>query len=198
MIAPDKGSHPSAGRTRQKARTREALLQALHALLDEGEDPSVAQVADAAGVSRTTAYRYFPDQQALLAAAMPETGLSSLLPEDAPADPAVRLGLTLDAHFAFMRRWEPQLRAALRSSLLPDAPRPTLRGGRAVLWYEQALPGPEGARHELSVRLRAAAGIEPYIWLTDVAGLSPDAACRLMRENALAILAATLSGATGT
>lgn len=197
VTALGKRPYPSTGRTRQKARTREALLHALQALLDAGQDPSVAQVADAAGVSRTTAYRYFPDQQALLAAAMPETGLSSLLPDDAPDDPVVRLNVTLDAHFDFLRRWEPQLRAALRSSLLPGASRPTLRGGRAVLWYEQALPGPENARHELAVRLRAAAGIEPYIWLTDVAGLSPDEACRLMRENALAVLAsASVNDAT--
>ncbi len=198
MSASDKGSYPSTGRTRQKARTRETLLLALQTLLDEGQDPSVAQVADAARVSRTTAYRYFPDQQALLAAAMPETGLSSLLPDDAPSDPVVRLGLILDAHFEFLRRWEPQLRAALRSSLLPGASRPALRGGRAVLWYEQAMLGREGG-HALAVRLRAAAGIEPYIWLTDVAGLDPDEAFRVMRENAFAVLASDpLNGATGT
>lgn len=203
MIAADKGYPDRPGRVRQKARTREALIRALHVLLEAGADPSVADVAEATGISRTTAYRYFPDQRALLHAALPETGSRTLLADQAPSDPRERLGLALDAHFDFLRRWEPQLRAALRASLLPGAARPTLRGGRAVTWYQEALAPlgtvrPDIDLHDLAVRLRSVAGIEPYVWLTDVAGLTSDHACALMREHALTLFDATLrSGDAG-
>lgn len=172
-------------------------MAVLRDLLKDGQDPSVADVAAIAGISRTTAYRYFPDKEALLHAALPETGSGSLLGEDPPSDVRDRMARTLDAHFDFIRMWEPQLRAALRLSLTPGAARPTLRGGRAIGWYRDALspldgsPGIDAAA--LAVRLRAAAGIEPYVWLRDVAGLSADQAFGVMRANALDILDAALA-----
>jgi len=186
------------GRARQKSRTREELVAVLRDLLKDGQDPSVADVAALAGISRTTAYRYFPDKEALLHAALPETGLASLLGEDPPLDVRARLERTLDAHFQFIRTWDPQLRAALRLSLTPGTVRPTLRGGRAVGWYREALSPLESAGSGidiagLAVRLRAVAGIEPYVWLRDVAGLTQDQAFAAMRANALDILDAALA-----
>ena len=175
------------------------MVAVLRDLLKDGQDPSVADVAAIAGISRTTAYRYFPDKEALLHAALPETGLGSLLGEDPPSDIHARLERTLDAHFEFIRAWEPQLRASLRLSLTPGAARPTLRGGRAVGWYRDALAPLEsnGAGVDtaaLAVRLRAVAGIEPYVWLRDVAGLPQAKAFGVMRANALDILGAALAG----
>ncbi len=186
------------GRTRQKSRTREELVSVLRDLLKDGRDPSVAEVAAIAGISRTTAYRYFPDKEALLHAALPETGLVSLLGEDPPSDVHARLERTLEAHFDFIRAWEPQLRASLRLSLTPAAARPTLRGGRSVGWYRDALSPLETAGTgidiaALAVRLRAVAGIEPYVWLRDVAGLRTGQAFDVMRANALDILDAALA-----
>src|SRR5581483_1868469 len=57
------------GRVAQKQRTRMQLLQAARELRAAGRVPSVADVADASGISRTTAYRYFPTQEMLLAEA---------------------------------------------------------------------------------------------------------------------------------
>src|SRR5450432_3450677 len=57
---------PSGERVQQKSRTRSALLTAAVALVSAGGAPSVAEVADAARVSRRTAYRYFPTQEQLL------------------------------------------------------------------------------------------------------------------------------------
>src|SRR5215471_17416466 len=54
------------GRYKQKRRTRAALLTAARALIQQGTIPSVADAADAADVSRRTAYRYFPTQEQLL------------------------------------------------------------------------------------------------------------------------------------
>ncbi|MEI2778091.1 MAG: TetR/AcrR family transcriptional regulator [Tetrasphaera sp.] len=193
----------SGGRVKQKARTRNALVEALRELLARGQDPSVADVAAAAGISRTTAYRYFPDRHSLLGSALPETGQVSLL-DDAEqlrvTDPVTRFELALTRHFAFMRRWEPQLRAALRASLEGND-QPMLRGGRAVRWYADALAPLSQSRPELdvdalAVRLRAVAGIEPHVWLTGVAGLSRSASYDVMRANAMAVLADALGPAS--
>src|ERR1700682_3085059 len=55
------------GRTKQKQRTRAALLDAAADLARRGGSPSIAQVADAANISHATAYRYFPNTQSLWA-----------------------------------------------------------------------------------------------------------------------------------
>lgn len=46
-------------RTNQKERTRSAIVDACEALLDRGIDPSIDEIAEEAGVSRATVYRYF-------------------------------------------------------------------------------------------------------------------------------------------
>ncbi|MDQ6946338.1 MAG: TetR/AcrR family transcriptional regulator [Actinomycetota bacterium] len=53
-------------REKQKRRTRTAILAAATELIRAGREPTVAEVADAADVSRATAYSYFPSQQELL------------------------------------------------------------------------------------------------------------------------------------
>ena len=53
-------------RVQQKGRTRQALLSAAVQLVTSGARPTVAEVADAASVSRRTAYRYFPTQEQML------------------------------------------------------------------------------------------------------------------------------------
>ncbi len=56
----------------QRNRTRRDLLAAARELVSEGLAPGVADAADRAGVSRTTAYRYFASQHSLLAEAAVE------------------------------------------------------------------------------------------------------------------------------
>jgi len=186
-------SYERSGRTGQKSRTLSALVEATRRLMGEGAIPTVEQAAEAAGVGRTTAYRYFPSQNALVQAAHPELTATSLLGADAPADGRARFEIALDEHLRILREWEPQLRASLRLSLDPRAPRSPLRGGRAIGWFLDAL-APLGVTHpdldlrSLAVHLRSAVGIESYVWLTDVAGLTPDAALEVMRTNARVLL----------
>ncbi|MBV9485355.1 MAG: hypothetical protein JO246_04800, partial [Frankiaceae bacterium] len=87
--------YEETGRTNQKRRTREALVAAARDIVASGRTPSVEEAARAAAISRTTAYRYFPTQHALLSAAHPETAKSSLLPKHPPEDPVERLDLVL-------------------------------------------------------------------------------------------------------
>jgi AcrR family transcriptional regulator len=53
-------------RENQKRRTRNAIIAAAAELVRSGRQPTVAEVADAAEVSRATAYGYFRTQQELL------------------------------------------------------------------------------------------------------------------------------------
>ena len=48
------------------------MVDATRELLAEGMAPTVEQAAERAAVSRTTAYRYFPNQRALLIASYPQ------------------------------------------------------------------------------------------------------------------------------
>jgi AcrR family transcriptional regulator len=187
------------GRTRQKARTRAALLDAARELLAEGRTPNVEEAAEAAGVSRATAYRYFPNQRALLVATHPEIEATALLGEDAPADPHQRLDRTIGELIRLTIETEPELRTMLRLSL---EPRPgeelLLRQGRAIGWIEQALAPLRGrlsrpALRRLVLAIRSACGIEALVWLTDVAGLSRQQAAELMRWSALALLSTALT-----
>jgi AcrR family transcriptional regulator len=185
--------YEATGRQNQKSRTRAALVAAARAMLADGESPSVEGAARAAGISRTTAYRYFPTVDALVAAAHPEIELSSLLEEDAPADVRERLDRVLDEHFRVVREWEPQLRASLAASVRPGAAPQVLRQGRAIGWIADALRPLRDGRsaaevRQIAVRIRAVAGIESFVWLVDVAGLSRRRALVVMRQNVHAVL----------
>ena len=191
----------NGGRVAQKHRTREALIAAARQLVANGEAPTVEAAAEAASISRTTAYRYFPNQRALLGAAHPETVATSLLPVDAPDDVALRLDLVIDAFTRMLLDTEAQQRTMLRLSLEADpverAQLP-LRQGRGIRWIEDALSPlrPEmsaSAVNRLAIAIRSATGIESLVWLTDVAGLSRDDATELMRSSARALLRAALA-----
>lgn len=184
------------GRANQKARTRAALLQATRQLLASGVSPTVEQAADHAAVSRTTAYRYFPNRRALLSAVYPQIDTRSLLDADAPTDPAERLELVLERFIDHVLDHEPELRAQLRLSLEPSPADPEqlpFRQGRAIDWIEDALAPlhgqlPDSELRRLVLAIRATTGIEALIWLTDVAGLARHDAAALMRSSARALL----------
>jgi AcrR family transcriptional regulator len=187
--------YEKTGRTKQKARTRTFLVEAARELLREGVSPTVEQAADRAGISRTTAYRYFTNQRALLAATYPEIEESSLLGDDPPADAGRRLDLALERLGRQLLDHEHELRAQLRLSL---EVRPTasdqlpLRQGRAIGWFEDALAPlrpslGDDDLHRLALAIRATFGIESLVWLVDVAGLGRPEAVALMRASARAL-----------
>lgn len=188
-----------AGRIGQKKRTREALVAAARKLVAEGLVPTIEDAAAHAEVSRTTAYRYFPNQRLLLGAAHPETAAVSLLPADAPDDPAERLDLAVAAMTSSLLSNEAQQRTMLRLSLEDGATRGELplRQGRAIPWFAEALAPLAGQLsqaqlHRLVLAVRSAVGIEALVWLTDVAGLSSDEAVEVMRWSARALLQSAL------
>ena len=187
------------GRTRQKERTRGALVAAARALVEQGITPTVEDAAEKACVSRTTAYRYFPNQPTLLASAFPETEAASLLPDDAPDDVETRLDTVIDTFTAMIVDTEQHQRTMLRLALGPQDPGPLLlRKGRAIGWIEEALAPLRSQMSQREVRrlalaIRSACGIEALVWLTDVGGLSSEDARELMRSSARAILRSSLA-----
>jgi AcrR family transcriptional regulator len=187
--------YESNGRTAQKSRTRQALVTATRELLAAGLTPKVEDAAERAGISRTTAYRYFPNQRNLLMAAHPTISPETLLPPDAPRDPTARLDAFMTAFTAYNFTWEPQLRTSLRLSLEPATERPVLRQGRAIGWIADALAplrdtDPHIDIHHLAVAIRSATGIETLIWLVDIAGYSRDQAAGTVKATAHALLSA--------
>jgi hypothetical protein len=187
------------GRTGQKKRTLDALVAAARGIVAAGATPTVDEAAVAAGVARSTAYRYFPGQRELLAAAHPETARKSMLPDDPPEGVAERLDAVVVEFTSMIIETEAQQRTMLRLSLEPaDERYLPLRQGRAIGWIKEAL-APLQERftdqeiHQLVLAIRSAIGIEALVWLTDIGGLSRDAAVASMRWSANALLNQALS-----
>lgn len=192
-----------SGRSHQKMRTRRALIDAARQLLAEGVTPTVERTADRAAISRTTAFRYFPNQRALLVATYPQLGMQSLLEPGAPEDPVARLEAVVQEFTGQILKFEPELRAQLRLALEPGPKQPDelpLRQGRVIAWIEEALSPlrkliPERDLHRLVLAIRATTGIEALVWLTDVAGISRREAVYIMRSSARTLLRAAIADA---
>jgi AcrR family transcriptional regulator len=184
------------GRSAQKHRTRDALVAAARDLVAAGVTPTVEDAAGAASISRSTAYRYFPNERALLLAAHPEIAATSMLPANPPQDPASRLDAVVRNFSTMILDTEAQQRTMLRLSLEADVAERgalPLRQGRAIAWIAEALDGVHGdLSHEqfrkLVLSIRATIGIEALVWLVDVAGLSRNDAVELTRWSAQALL----------
>jgi len=193
-------SYEDTGRRNQKARTRAALIEAARELLSRGTTPTVEETAEAASVSRATAYRYFSNQNELLVAAHPEIEAASLLGSPPPEDPEERLDAVVRGLARIFLEAEESYRTMLRLSLEPeeaDRGELTLRKGRRFLWLEDAL---EPVRGTLTAReferlvhaLSAAVGIEALVALIDLAGLSRERAVEVLRWSARSLLRAAL------
>ncbi|HEY9445899.1 MAG TPA: helix-turn-helix domain-containing protein [Burkholderiales bacterium] len=188
-----------SGRVNQKSRTRSALVEAATRLMKAGAPPTVSEAADEAKVSRATAYRYFPTQEALLIELSIATPTVSAVEDRVKAlskeDPAERLAeLLRDANSAFFAE-EAAMRTALRLYLdtwLESRRRgekpPTLREGRRMRWLDEALKPvrkqiTEKEWRQLRAALALTLGAEAMVVMKDV--------CRLKDKEALEVLAWT-------
>lgn len=107
-------------RAKQRLRTRKDLLVAAAALLKTGRTPTMDEIADAALVSRATAYRHFPSLEALLIEA-PLQGEApdpaALFAEETSADAEARVERALLALHRMTWRNAAQLKLMLSSHL---------------------------------------------------------------------------------
>jgi AcrR family transcriptional regulator len=197
-------------RANQKARTRAAIVEAAQRLRGEtGETPSVARAAATAGVSRATAYRYFPTQQAL------EVEVAEVTPDVAATEAALarlttddvekRLLALLDAFHPVVVAEEEHFRRALwvyqdtwlRSRRAGDDT-PSVREGRRMRWLDTVLE-PLELPAERKERLRAALALtlggDSFVVMKDVCRLDDDDALAVLRWTAIALLRAALAEA---
>ncbi|MCM3882306.1 TetR/AcrR family transcriptional regulator [Frankia sp. R82] len=185
----------------QRQRTRSALLQAAGHLLAQGATPTVAQVADAALVSRRTAYRYFPTADQLLADAVLEQTTDEISNRITAVDPIDRTDEFVAALNEMTLRQEQALRTLVRTTLdSPRDPAGARRGRRRMAWIEQVL---EPVRDELTpaqwqrvtAALALTVGIEARLVLVDVAGLTDDEVDEVTRWVARIIVRSALDEA---
>lgn len=190
---------PSPGRANQKLRTRKHLLEAAAHLMKQGRNPSLEEVAEAALVSRATAYRYFPNVEALLVEAsldiaMPEP--DELFGRDKSVDAVARLERADTAMHDAILANETALRAMLAHALQQrDADAPPARQNRRSTLIEAALAPAQrdfkpSALPLLRQALALAIGTEAMLVTKDVLGLDDAQARRVKRWAIRALVSA--------
>ncbi len=167
-----------------RARTRKLMLETAISLMQQGETPSVSDVAEAAGVSRATAYRYFPSQADLVHAVVDEALGPILEWQSDSADATERVETLLAETMPRIIEFEATFKAALKLSLEQWARRragtlgeepPFKRGHRIDLLQEALAPVrktlPRGQYQRLARALSLVYGLEAVIVLKDLWGL---------------------------
>lgn len=173
-------------------------------MADAGKMATVAEVAEAAGVSRATAYRYFPSRSRLVAAIVEESLGPVRRFESSETDGRQRLRELFTKTFPRFKEYEPHMRAALqlalehwalerRGQLGEEAYR---RGHRAGILNRAAAPLRRhlgAAGYDRLIRaLSLVYGIEPYIVLKDIWGASDRQVEAIARWTADALITAAL------
>lgn len=117
MSHQDKQQHASPSLTTIRARTRRLLIDTAMSMYEQGAFPSITEVANAAQLSRATAYRYFPTQSALVSAMVDESLGPILEWHPTQPDAGQRIAELLSFAYPRMLQHEGVLRAALHLSL---------------------------------------------------------------------------------
>ncbi len=196
------------------------MLDTAIRLMQSGGSPSVSEVAEAAEVSRATAYRYFPSQAAMIQAAV-DDALGPILdwtPADGEGDAEANVAALFRFAYRRMEAYEATHRAALllaldqwqrrRAGTLGAEAR-VVRGNRRSLLKAATAPLEETIGRDAAERVTQAMslvfGIEAIIILKDIWGLDAAAAedvaswaARAMIRTALAEAAEGETAATAT
>lgn len=152
-----------------RAQTHDLLLQTAMSMLDQGWFPSVTELANAAGVSRATAYRYFPSQAALVSTVVDEVLGPVLQWQPTSSSAETRVHELLDFAYPRMDQHEGALRAALQVALQQWA-------------NERARRAQDEPKYRRGNRKRLLSlAVEPVLQ----AGVEPAAAARLAQSLSL-------------
>jgi AcrR family transcriptional regulator len=197
----------ATGRPNQRRRTRQDLLNAASQLMKQGRKPSLEEIAEEALVSRATAYRYFPNVEALLL----EASLDLAVPQPAglfddeagaDADPVARVQRVDAALHDMILANETPLRMMLAQSLghavrdPKDSAVPVRQNRRSVL-IEAALKPVRnqfraGTIDTLSKALALIIGTEGMIAIKDVLQLDDKEARKMKRWAIRALVEAAM------
>lgn len=164
-----------------RARTMRLMLDTAAGLMQDGRSPSVSDVAEAAGVSRATSYRYFPSQAAMVNAVVSEALGPILEWTPRSAEVGARVADLMKVALRRIDAFEPTFRAALQLTLEQwakgragtlGAEAPLSRGHRLELLQEAIAPlrGQASDRDldRLARGLSLIFGIEAFVVLKDI------------------------------
>jgi AcrR family transcriptional regulator len=180
------------------------LKAAATGLIAAGEQPTVLQVAEAAGIAKSTAYRYFPSQELMYAEILLTATVGADRQDvDAAArsdgDAAARLDRVIRADHALTSKHEHALRTGLRAYLLlidsyPDVP---LEPSNRVRYLTTALAPLTDRLSAAAIRRLVAAlalciGVEAAMITQVNCGLSAEESEEVKRWAAAALLHAAL------
>jgi AcrR family transcriptional regulator len=199
-------------RANQKERTRTAIVEAAARMLQNGIQPTVAEAAEAAKVSRATAYRYFPTPEAL------HLEVSGITPAYAPVETLVKSltgGDTSARVASFVKAFnditfadQPRMRMALKvyqeiwfANRNARGIAPPLREGRRMRWLEDVLKPVQRTLakkdwRRLQAALALTAGADSMVIMKDVCRLDDDEAKQVLLWAAQALLHAALQQAS--
>jgi len=188
--------------TSTRARTRRLLIETAMKMFDSGSFPSITEVAQAAQLSRATAYRYFPTQSALVSAIVTETLSPMKNFQPTQADVGDRIDELLAFAFPRMLQHEGTLRAALHLSLtqwaqsrstdLPMIKEKLVRGNRKQTLQRVVEPLraelPPAVLQKVMYALSLVYGSEIFLVMKDIWGCDDDALQDVARWIAKAIV----------
>ena len=203
---PDQDLAQDDGRRQRGARTRGLVLDALFALLAEGNyAPSIQQVSERAGVSRRLVFHHFTDTESMQAAffAKQTAALSALvapIPDSLPLP--TRLLLLVEQRARIYEKIAPTRRAGLTREYVS----PTIASGLAAFRgikraQVEAVFAPEIAschdsvRGEIAAALGCAASFSSWESLRRHQQLGVDAAQRVLTHLLSGVLRLTPAGA---
>jgi len=203
-----KGSRDTGTLTGPRNRTMHLLREAARELLRTGGPLTVPAAAELAGVSRATAYRYFPNNDSVVLHATMSLTDNPLDDADwdssavaSPDELGARAAELVRATATWAFDHETELRTMLRLSLTPEReqvkPRRGLTNrGRWIGALLEGLPGdvPPAARERLAAALIPLFGSDAVVWTTDMAELPRDEAIELLAWMARVLIAATVEG----
>lgn len=195
------------GRVAQRNRTRKAIVDAAVQLLAEGRTLSMADVMQAAQVSRRTIYMYFPTfEQLLLDATLGALSARIVDPVIAAtkagdvAGSVEQLSRTVNGHAAKTMELGRSLIRLTVGAREPHTATPR-RGYRRVAWIERALEASQESftrpqYEQLVSALTVLMGWEPLMILQDVRGLKQKDAEDVLAFAARAVVDAALKART--
>ena len=180
----EKSDFISFGRVQQKMKTRELLLAQANQYLISGQKPSLEAIAKSAGLSKATAYRYFPNVASLYREAslhiksQSPKNLFDGVPEENLKE---RIAVLINYHFDLFVENEREFRLFL-SSIMQDSvdnQSQYSRAGRRLLLIEEALRFKIAKMEPTVAKLLINSigmilGIESFTILKDLSGLSPE------------------------
>ncbi len=200
----------SAGLTGAGVRTRDLMVRTAVGLMQRGQTPSVSDAAEAAGVSRATAYRYFPTQSALVEEVV-DHALGPILEWDSTlADAEDRVTHLLASSSARILEFESTFKAALGLSLdqwakkrAGDVPNgPQFRRGHRIELLEKAMAPlrdklSDAQFSRLAKALSLTFGLEVLLVLKDMWTVDVDEMQSVATWAARALVRAALAEAAG-